>query len=265
MSRFLSWFKALSPLKKAALIIGVFTFIALLPIWLWISAVLVFLAGVIISIAALMSQNARERITRFKLPAIRLDKKPFAFAATVFIYFIAASVVFGAVATGTMNVWFGSQEKPTKVAEEQKKAPSKEVQTEKEEKRPASETVKVTRVIDGDTIEIFLDGKTEKVRLIGIDTPEKGKPYFNEATEKTKELCLGKEVRLEKDVSEKDRYDRLLRYVYVGDLFVNAELVKQGYASAYTYPPDVKYSELFRKLGTTRTIDRLTHPESLRL
>lgn len=106
----------------------------------------------------------------------------------------------------------------------------------------------VTRVIDGDTIVVLLDGREEKVRLIGIDTPEKGRPYFSEATRKTAELVLGKEVKLEKDVSERDKYGRLLRYVYTGSLFVNAELVRQGYAMVYTYPPDVKYSDYFLKL-----------------
>lgn len=106
----------------------------------------------------------------------------------------------------------------------------------------------VTRVIDGDTIVVLLNGVEEKVRLIGIDTPERGRPYFEEARQKTAELALGKRVRLQKDVSERDRYGRLLRYVYVGSLFLNAELVKQGYAMVYTYPPDVKHAELFLKL-----------------
>jgi len=112
-----------------------------------------------------------------------------------------------------------------------------------------TDTAKVTRVVDGDTIVVSIKGAQYKVRLIGINTPERGRPYYKEATEKTEELVLDKEVRLEKDVSETDKYGRLLRYVYVGDLFVNAELVKQGYAQQYTYPPDVKYADLFRKLA----------------
>jgi len=112
-----------------------------------------------------------------------------------------------------------------------------------------TDAAKVTRVVDGDTIVVNIKGAQYKVRLIGINTPERGRPYYKEATEKTEELVLGKEVRLEKDVSETDKYGRLLRYVYVGDLFVNAELVKQGYAQQYTYPPDVKYADLFRKFA----------------
>jgi len=108
-----------------------------------------------------------------------------------------------------------------------------------------SEKVLVTRVIDGDTIEIY---GGDRVRYIGMDTPERGEPYYLEATAKNAELVEGKEVRLEKDTSEKDRYGRLLRYIYVDDLFVNAELVRLGYARAYPYPPDTYYAELFSQL-----------------
>jgi micrococcal nuclease len=105
---------------------------------------------------------------------------------------------------------------------------------------------KVTKVIDGDTIRLE-NGQT--VRYIGIDTPEKSgrlECYANEATRKNEELVLNKEVKLGKDISETDRYGRLLSYVYEGDTFINEILVSEGYATAVTYPPDVKYSELFR-------------------
>ena len=108
--------------------------------------------------------------------------------------------------------------------------------------------VLVTKVIDGDTIEI-VGGR--KVRYIGIDTPERLDPrkgvqcFGEEAYKKNKELVEGKRVRLEKDVSETDKYGRLLRYVYAGDIFVNQYLVRQGYAYAYTFPPDIKYAEEF--------------------
>lgn len=104
-----------------------------------------------------------------------------------------------------------------------------------------------TRVVDGDTIVVDIDGKEYKVRYIGIDTPETVHPskpvgYFGkEASAKNKELALNKKVQLEKDITDKDKYGRLLRYVYVDDIMVNEELVRLGYATAYTYPPDVKY------------------------
>lgn len=108
--------------------------------------------------------------------------------------------------------------------------------------------VKVTRVIDGDTIEI--EGG-ERIRYVGIDTPETVDPrkpvqcFGIEASNKNKELLEGKEIRLEKDITDRDKYNRLLRYVWVGDTFINLELVKQGFAYSYSYPPDVKYQDQF--------------------
>lgn len=113
---------------------------------------------------------------------------------------------------------------------------------------PSAETVKVTRVIDGDTIEIE---SGQKVRYIGIDTPEIVDPkkpvqcFGKEASNKNKELVEGKQVRLEKDVSETDKFGRLLRYVYVDNIFVNDYLVRQGFAHVSTFPPDVKYQAQF--------------------
>lgn len=139
-----------------------------------------------------------------------------------------------------------STEKQTKTAETEAQKESEPPSAE--ESQQAYEEALVVRVIDGDTIAVLINGREEKVRLIGIDTPERGRPYFEEATRKTAQLVLGKKVKLEKDVSERDKYGRLLRYVYVGSIFVNAELVRQGYAMVYTYPPDVKYSDYFLKL-----------------
>ena len=107
----------------------------------------------------------------------------------------------------------------------------------------------VTRVIDGDTIEVSIAGTIYKVRYIGIDTPELDDKraelcaLAQEATRYNRELLEGKSVRLEKDVSETDKYGRLLRYVYVGGTFVNAELVRRGLAWAIPYPPDTKYQD----------------------
>ena len=109
----------------------------------------------------------------------------------------------------------------------------------------------VSRVIDGDTIEL---NTGERLRYIGIDTPEinYGKTpecFAYKAKEFNKMLVGKKEIKIEKDVSEKDKFGRLLRYVYVKDesttsaIFVNEYLVKQGYAVVSTYPPDIKYIE----------------------
>ena len=116
------------------------------------------------------------------------------------------------------------------------------------EPAPTGEQGVVTRVVDGDTFDVDLNGTVYRVRMIGIDTPEVYGGvdcYGPEASAATKQLIEGKTVRLVKDVSETDRYDRLLRYVYLGDLFVNDWLVRNGYAYASTYPPDVAHSQQF--------------------
>ena len=106
----------------------------------------------------------------------------------------------------------------------------------------------VTRVIDGDTLEI---ASGQIVRLIGIDAPEVSECYGDPATQFLKNLLENREISLEKDVSEMDKYKRLLRYVYLDDLFVNEYLVNEGYAKAENYPPDVKYQELFKLAETS--------------
>lgn len=121
----------------------------------------------------------------------------------------------------------------------------------------SSETAIVKKVVDGDTIDL---DNGEKVRYIGIDTPETKHPtkgvqcFGKKASEENVRLVEGKTVRLEKNVSERDRYGRLLRFVYVqtpqGELFVNDYLVRQGFAHAVTFPPDVTLKDRFREAET---------------
>ena len=101
---------------------------------------------------------------------------------------------------------------------------------------------KVIEVIDGDTIVL---SNNEHVRLIGINTPESERYFYGEAKEVLKLLVLNKNVRLEKDVDDRDTYGRLLRYVYIGNLFVNLEMVKRGFANVFTFPPNIKYTDKF--------------------
>ena len=122
---------------------------------------------------------------------------------------------------------------------------------------PVPETqIIVTRVIDGDTIEANIGGTIYKIRYIGIDTPEldderaEYSTLAQEATRFNRELVEGKTIQLEKDASETDKYGRLLRYVYAGDIFVNAELVRQGLAWAKVYEPDTKYQGTLEKAET---------------
>lgn len=118
------------------------------------------------------------------------------------------------------------------------------------------ELVEVIEVIDGDTIRVLIDGEVESVRYIGIDTPEPyrdGKPacYSQEASVRNQELVENRFVKLIADVEDKDKYDRLLRYVYVDDLFINEVLVSEGYAKTLPIKPNTKHAREFKELQDT--------------
>lgn len=109
--------------------------------------------------------------------------------------------------------------------------------------------IKVKRAIDGDTLDL---AHGERVRLIGVNTPEMRHPskgveqYGREAAAFTRQLVEGKKIRLEYDAERKDKYGRTLAYAYLEDgTFVNAELLRQGYAQTMTIAPNVKYVDLF--------------------
>lgn len=159
---------------------------------------------------------------------------------------------------GVVTLWFGLGFETGLPITQIKPAPSS-IETLPSEKGVDSslekeeETILVTKVIDGDTIEIA-GGK--KVRLLGVDTPETVDPrksvqcFGKEASNEVKKLLEDKEVILEKDVSETDKYGRLLRFVYLplpdGKLlFVDDYLIREGFAKVLTIPPDVKFSEQF--------------------
>ena len=111
-----------------------------------------------------------------------------------------------------------------------------------------TETGRVVNVVDGDTIDVEIEGSVVRVRYIGMDTPEthNGVEWLGaEASAANSDLVMGQEVVLEKDVSEVDQYDRALRYVWLHEgsawTLVNLELIRLGFAAVATYPPDVKY------------------------
>jgi len=101
-------------------------------------------------------------------------------------------------------------------------------------------TIKISKVLDGDTIET-VSGET--IRYIGINSPEKGDPFFEDATKFNESLVLGKNVVLDFDVEKNDRYKRTLAYVFVWDKLVNLEMVKSGWAVPQTIPPNVIYQD----------------------
>jgi micrococcal nuclease len=116
---------------------------------------------------------------------------------------------------------------------------------------PIAEIAEVVRVIDGDTIVVNIKGQEEMVRYIGIDTPEPyrdGVPgcYSLEATARNSELVGGTLVRLVSDQENRDKYGRLLRYVYVDEMFINRQLVAEGYATILQIKPNTAQSEIFQ-------------------
>ena len=126
----------------------------------------------------------------------------------------------------------------------------------------AVELATVVNIVDGDTIDVLMnDGATYRVRYIGINTPESNETCGSEATRANAALVDGKVVAMQRDVSETERYDRLLRYVYVGATFVNAALVTEGWAEAVRYPPDTAFAEWFDVLyADAHTTNLGCHP-----
>ena len=127
-----------------------------------------------------------------------------------------------------------------------------EEQQEQQEQQNHQGPFLVTKVIDGDTIEI---NTTAKIRLSGINTPETGECYYQEAKDFLSQLIMAKEIYLEKDISNKDKYGRLLRYVYINNNLVNGILVEQGYAKVYDYYQNdtSKYYQLKRIEDSAKT------------
>jgi micrococcal nuclease len=125
-----------------------------------------------------------------------------------------------------------------------------------QERRPASSEGMVVRVVDGDTIHVRIGGRRERVRYIGVDTPETGRSgtprecFGGAAAALNSRLVEGRRVRLRMDAEPRDRYGRLLAYVYRAPdgLFVNAELVRRGFATILTIPPNVSHAGEFLRL-----------------
>jgi micrococcal nuclease len=117
---------------------------------------------------------------------------------------------------------------------------------------PGGETARVVGIVDGDTIKVEMQGQVYRLRYIGMNAPELDtpsgtpEPYAVDAAEANRRLVDGQIVTLEKDISNTDRYGRLLRYVYVGSTFVNAELVQHGLAWSHVYKPDIRLQETIK-------------------
>jgi micrococcal nuclease len=121
------------------------------------------------------------------------------------------------------------------------------------------DAARVVRVVDGDTVVVRIGGHEQRVRYIGVDTPESVKPgtpvqcFAKAAAAANRRLVQGREVRVVADVEGRDRYGRTLAYVYRASdgLFVNAELVRRGYAKPLTIPPNVAHAAELRRLAAS--------------
>lgn len=176
---------------------------------------------------------------------------------------ILSAVALIVLILSVLLIWQGlnPSRRLTNVVQVEKTISKTEVLGEQSTNSASEKLYKVTRVIDGDTIEIDYQGTPKKLRYIGIDTPETVDPrrpvqcFGKEASKENKRIVEGKLVSIEKDVTEIDKFDRLLGYIYLklddaSTLFVNDYLVRQGFAFSYPYPPDIKHQERFNQAQT---------------
>jgi micrococcal nuclease len=119
--------------------------------------------------------------------------------------------------------------------------------------REAHSHKKTIESVKEGTVKFVIDGATfvleneERVRLLGIDSPERGEPFYEESKERLKTLTEGKKVILKKDVSEKDKYGRSLRHIYIDNNWINRQMIEEGWARLITIPPDTFHVKEFKK------------------
>jgi micrococcal nuclease len=118
-------------------------------------------------------------------------------------------------------------------------------------------TYLVTKVIDGDTFEAQINGKTERIRMLSVDSPEISDQIGKKASAYTQELIEGKRVRLEADKEDRDKYGRLLRYVYIDRKSVQEQLLANGLARVYISQPNTKYLALYQKVQSSAKMKKL--------
>jgi micrococcal nuclease len=195
-----------------------------------------FIVAIILFVMSL--KNPKRRFNRVMFRTEDRKKLSIRYVITIVVLFIGIGV-------------FAPQ-----VPQESTVASTTATETKKEETPEPPKLYDVVKVIDGDTIDVSIDGKTERLRLIGVDTPETVDPrkpvqcFGKEASNHAKELLTGKKVSLERDDSQDDRdkYDRLLRYVFLEDgTNYNKQIIADGYAHEYTYNIPYKYQSSFKQ------------------
>ncbi|HHX83229.1 MAG TPA: hypothetical protein GX696_09655, partial [Pseudomonadaceae bacterium] len=124
--------------------------------------------------------------------------------------------------------------------------------------------IQLSRVVDGDTIDLNINGTVTPVRYIGANTPERDDPCYQDALNANRRLLQSGPLRLDTDATDKDRYGRLLRYVYAGDILVERELIRQGWAEVVLYRSDDKHYDEFLALEQAAAAQGLgCHPTGI--
>lgn len=208
--------------------------------------------GLIAAIIAFVITLIRPKLTlNTKLFKTNSRKKLAVYYSGILIALFILIAIFAP--TPTQNEQLNSTTENTNSSEQTNQTASEQPEAEK---LKLSGLYEVVKVVDGDTIDVNIDGKTERLRLIGIDTPETVDPrkpvqcFGKEASNKAKEMLEGKKVRLESDDSQdnRDKYDRLLRYVHLEDgTLYNKAIISEGYAHEYTYNVPYKYQSEFKQ------------------
>lgn len=139
------------------------------------------------------------------------------------------------------------------------------IQSEATDTLPENDdNVQLERVFDGDTIEVSINGRSEQIRYIGANAPERDDPCFEEAIQQNRTLLNSGPLRLDSDETDRDRYGRLLRYVYAGDVLVEREMIARGYAEVVRYRSDDKHYDEFRELEQAAARQNLgCHPTGI--
>lgn len=205
--------------------------------------VFLFLVALIAWVVALIRPGVYKKYFKHKATRKKLSKY---FGLAALVLFIAIGITAPPAEKDTQTSNAQTTERPEKVV----------TQSANETKpvEPVNNKFTVAKVIDGDTIDLNINGKTERIRLVGIDTPEKNDPrktvecFSSEASAKLTELTKDKKIELEADGSQdnKDKYSRLLRYLWVDGVNINQKMIEEGYAYEYTYKLPYKYQTAFK-------------------
>jgi len=257
------WFKDSSRNRIVEIGLGSLLMIPFLPFILLLASVVLVFSSPILFLTLLFDSDFRQGFPKLNLPGLRSGERPLIFAVCALAYVLTAGLILFTVGAVSAKIIYDVPKWSSKTSQAAVKQRGKRITTTKVRTRTkgqitsprkikndklTEEFAEVVEVIEGDVMVVSLAGGEDTVHLLGIDAPDRNESYFDEAIAKLRELVGRQEVSLVRDVSDRDGQGRLLRYVYVGDVFINAELVRGGYAKADLRPPDIKFGDLFVRL-----------------